>query len=273
MTPKTLLAVLVAHALAACIVAPQTPPTLRFSQTYAGQTPIRVLNASARPICFVHVAPAGQVQWGDDWLGANETIPSGTMRQIGVAPGMYNVRLDDCSHSPLQLLMAVDLTGPREIVIHEGAPPAIPPTAGFMRIELVAMAPAPQPTVVAESGSGWGGSEGSAVPESEPAFGGGSNPSARSDPEPASSGPQTYSLTLHNSCDRTVGIFHGSGRPPFGSGTYGSIGSNTTQSYSGFAPETFWIIDDSRNPVSTFTTSGGSQRVEVLESCTGFAPN
>ena len=87
----------------------------------------------------------------------------------------------------------------------------------------------------------------------------------------ASSAPQNYSLTLKNNCSESVDLFVGD-KPKFGSGTYSSIGSNTIRSFSGFAPETIWIVDDSRNGVSSYTAQAGSQRVEILDSCTGFAP-
>jgi len=89
--------------------------------------------------------------------------------------------------------------------------------------------------------------------------------------EPAQAGPQNYSLDLKNECRETVNLFIGD-RPPFSSGTYTTLGSNTSTSYTGFAPETIWIVDDSRNPVSSYSVGAGSQRVQILESCTGFAP-
>jgi hypothetical protein len=271
MRAKVLLTLLVAPALAGCPFMTAQPTARVHSQAYAGQMPLRVLNASSRAICYVHIAPPAGGDWGDDWLGSSETIPSGMMKQLGVAPGAYNVRLDDCQHSPMQVLMALDLTAPREVVIHDGAPPALAPTAGFTRLELVAMSPLPQPTVVSD-GSGGGAGYDSAPPPPAASFeASGSGRAVAATPAPPA-GPAHYSLTLHNSCPRTVGLYHGtgSGRPPFASGTYGSIGSNTTESFSGFAPETFWIVDDSRNGVSSFTASGGSQRVEIVSSCSGF---
>ena len=269
--PRSALPLLLAiPALAGCLLAPQTAPTNAYSRMYAGPTAVNLLNASARPICYVHIAPAGQVDWGDDWLSSSETVPSGTMRQLGVAPGVYNVRFDDCAHSPVQLQNGIDLSGPREILVYEaGSPPAIPPTPGVARIELVAMRPLPPPVVVADAGGGGGWSSSASTASSAPP-----PPAVAASAPAAPAGPSTYSLTLHNSCSRSVGLFHGTGssRPPFASGTYGSIGANTTQSFSGFAPETFWITDESRNAVSSFTASGGSQRIEVLSSCSGFAP-
>jgi hypothetical protein len=85
-------------------------------------------------------------------------------------------------------------------------------------------------------------------------------------------GNEYFSVTLHNSCSQTVKLFIGDGEPPFGSGTYTSIGSNTIQSQSGSLPEAIWIIDDSQRPISAYTPRPGSQDIEIISSCTGFAP-
>jgi hypothetical protein len=91
---------------------------------------------------------------------------------------------------------------------------------------------------------------------------------------PSSSGgsggsPSTYSLRLHNSCSKPVLLFFGN-KPKFGSGRKERLGTNTTTSYSGGAPQTVWIIDESENGLSSFVASG-SQSVQITSSCTGFS--
>ena len=93
---------------------------------------------------------------------------------------------------------------------------------------------------------------------------------AEAQPAPAPSGPAHYSITIHSDCDRTLGLYQGDGTPPYGSGTYGSIGSNTTTSYSGFAPANFCVMDDQRNALGCYTATGGSVRVEIPSTCSGF---
>jgi len=82
------------------------------------------------------------------------------------------------------------------------------------------------------------------------------------------SGPR--SVTVHSDCERTIGLYRGSGRPPYGSGTYGNISSNSTESFTLSAGETLWLVDDSRNPISSYAPSGG-ERVAVTRGCAGFA--
>jgi hypothetical protein len=85
------------------------------------------------------------------------------------------------------------------------------------------------------------------------------------------SGPSRWSLTLHNDCRSTVKLFLGQ-KPKWGSGTYTSLGSNTTTSYSGNAGDMIWIVDDGQNGVSSLSPSG-NQRMKITSSCSGFAPD
>ena len=64
-------------------------------------------------------------------------------------------------------------------------------------------------------------------------------------------------------------LFFGN-KPKFGSGRKERPGTNTTTSYSGGAPQTVWIIDESENGLSSFVASG-SQSVQLTSSCTGFS--
>jgi len=84
-----------------------------------------------------------------------------------------------------------------------------------------------------------------------------------------SGGPSTYSLRLHNSCSKPVLLFFGD-KPKFGSGRKERLGTNNTTSYSGGAPQTVWIIDESENGLSSFVASG-SQSMQITSSCTGFS--
>lgn len=101
-------------------------------------------------------------------------------------------------------------------------------------------------------------------------------PATSSAPPPAATteapAPSTYSsLQLHNDCPETVKLFFGE-KPKFGSGTYTSLSSNTTTSYTGNAGDMIWIVDDSQNGVSSTMMSAGSQSLKITESCSGFAP-
>lgn len=84
------------------------------------------------------------------------------------------------------------------------------------------------------------------------------------------SGSAMFSLTLHNSCSKTVKLFFGR-EPKFGSGTYSSLGGNNVTSYTGQAGDMIWIVDDNQKGVSSLSPSG-SQNMQITSSCSGFAP-
>jgi hypothetical protein len=85
-----------------------------------------------------------------------------------------------------------------------------------------------------------------------------------------SSGPAMWSLTLHNSCSKTVKLFFGD-KPKFGSGKYTTLGSNNVTSYTGSSGDMIWIVDESENGLSSMSPSG-SQNMQITSGCSGFAP-
>lgn len=85
-----------------------------------------------------------------------------------------------------------------------------------------------------------------------------------------SSAPSTWSLTLHNSCSKTVKLFFGD-KPKFGSGKYTTLGSNNVTSYTGSPGDMIWIVDDSENGISSMNPSG-RQNMQITSSCSGFSP-
>ena len=83
-------------------------------------------------------------------------------------------------------------------------------------------------------------------------------------------GSSYYSMTLKSECDHTVSVFIGD--TIHSNGTTTSISSNSVNSYSGTAPESYWVLDSSGDPVGSYTASPGKQNVVLLESCTGIVP-
>ena len=234
-----------------------------YAAQYAGQNPVALINATSLPICVVYLWPAGATSFGADWLGDTEIVQPGMRRDFGVVPGTYGFRLEGCDGSMLQYQPSADLLGPREIFLSDGTVPVYAPAAGYQRLEY-GLLRTPPPSYGSTSSGGYGNTS---------SGGYGSTSSGGSYGSTSSGGSSNYfSLTLHNSCSETLDLFIGDGTPPYGSGTYTNIGSNTTQSESGTLPETFWIVDESRNPISSFSPSAGSSSVQILSSCSGFAP-
>lgn len=105
------------------------------------------------------------------------------------------------------------------------------------------------------------------------ASGGGSTGSSggNSNTGSGNAGGGNWSLSLKNNCKKTVKLFLGN-KPKFGSGTSTSISANTITSYSGREGDLIWIVDERDNGLSSLSPRG-SQRMQITEGCSGFAPN
>lgn len=84
--------------------------------------------------------------------------------------------------------------------------------------------------------------------------------------------PTVTSVRLHNSCSKTVRLFYGD-KPKYGSGTYSTLGANTTESRTFQPGDMIWIVDESQNGISSISVGGASMNVEITSSCTGFRAN
>lgn len=80
------------------------------------------------------------------------------------------------------------------------------------------------------------------------------------------SGPISVSVSIKNTCGKTVKVFYGK-KPKFGSGTYSSLGSNTRTSKSFRPGDMIWVVDDSQNGLGGATISETTRDVELT--CTG----
>ena len=84
---------------------------------------------------------------------------------------------------------------------------------------------------------------------------------------PSSAGP--VSFTLRNQCGASVTLFFGQ-KPKFGSGTYSSLGTNTSTSKSMRPGEMIWIVDDSQNGLAAATVSQGTREIAIGPGCTSL---
>ncbi|MCP4406577.1 MAG: tetratricopeptide repeat protein [Gammaproteobacteria bacterium] len=67
----------------------------------SGTATLTLTNDSEETICVVQISLVTADNWGDDWLGENETIESGQTQDFALAPGNYDVRLLDCDDETL----------------------------------------------------------------------------------------------------------------------------------------------------------------------------
>jgi len=67
-------------------------------------------NESGLEVCYVRIAPNQAENWGQDRLGAEETMPAGTERLFSLAGSVYDLQLFDCDGAVLLEEYGIDLT-------------------------------------------------------------------------------------------------------------------------------------------------------------------
>jgi len=103
-----IIAVLVASA-AGC-------PTGPNSGREAGVT-LHVVNNSSDDVAYLYVAPTGSERWGQDLLGDANVIPPGSSWPVRVAPGTYDLKVEDFDHNVIDTVTGVRLTEDSEWVL------------------------------------------------------------------------------------------------------------------------------------------------------------
>ncbi len=72
---------------------------------------IGLVNESNTEICFVYIADATDDDWGDDWLGQEESIlEGGGKRAFFVRPGTYDLLAQDCDGNDLETQNQVEIS-------------------------------------------------------------------------------------------------------------------------------------------------------------------
>ncbi len=86
----------------------------------------------------------------------------------------------------------------------------------------------------------------------------------------AAAAPSSVSVSIRNSCGRTVKVFYGS-KPKFGSGTYSSASDNSVSNHSFRPGDQFWIVDDSQNGVANVVVDQNTREIEITGACDRLA--
>jgi hypothetical protein len=71
---------------------------------------LTIVNASEVEICYVYLAPSDGDDWGDDWLGAKNTIPPGESHTMRLTDGEYDARAEDCDHNVLSEVQSATIS-------------------------------------------------------------------------------------------------------------------------------------------------------------------
>lgn len=82
-----------------------------------GLVPLRAINASQSELCYVYASFSDADVWGEDWLGAAETMTPDGVRVFFLEPGVYDLLAEDCSGQIVEELYGIDIRQEIEWVI------------------------------------------------------------------------------------------------------------------------------------------------------------
>ena len=98
---------------------------------------------------------------------------------------------------------------------------------------------------------------------------GGDGPGAPTAGEGTGGPPAVVSVTIHSDCANTVKVFYGD-KPKFGSGTYSTISSHSSESHPFKPGDMVWIVDDAENGLASTTIGPGMGEINIGATCTSF---
>jgi hypothetical protein len=67
--------------------------------TGSSEFQIKVVNESPDEICYVLISSSESDEWGEDWLGGDETIVSGSNKSFNLPAGEHDIQLEDCNEA------------------------------------------------------------------------------------------------------------------------------------------------------------------------------
>jgi hypothetical protein len=111
------------HLLSACTATtaqaggtlPENSPD-RFSARFGGAMRFTLVNDTPQRVCFVNIGPSSVRVWGDDWLGATETIAPGARRVFHLSrPGDWDVQALACNRDIIARGLRLTMNGPSVI--------------------------------------------------------------------------------------------------------------------------------------------------------------
>lgn len=76
--------------------------------TSSGEFQIKVVNNSPDEVCYVLISSSESEEWGEDWLGGEETIASGGTKTFTVPVGQHDIQLEGCDEAVMATGWAVD---------------------------------------------------------------------------------------------------------------------------------------------------------------------
>lgn len=85
-----------------------TPQPIETEAPAGGEFQIDVVNETSEDICYVLISPADLDDWGDDWMGEDETIEAGQTHVFDIPGEPHDAMFLNCDEAVLATIFDVD---------------------------------------------------------------------------------------------------------------------------------------------------------------------
>jgi uncharacterized protein YraI len=100
------------------VITPPPAPTLTPTVPLVLILPVLTIeNNGATTIFYVYISLSSSASWGDDQLGNSVTLPPGASHSWSIAPGRYDVKVEDSTHVMLKTWFSLDINAPMILTV------------------------------------------------------------------------------------------------------------------------------------------------------------
>jgi hypothetical protein len=200
---------------------------------HQGKQTLRLVNATASPICKVHVASGDEQLWGPSWI--DQAVAPGAQVDLPVRPDDYILRVGACSGHTTVVAYHVPVDDDLAVVIHDGYPSARSDASTQMpELALPSWSMDDRARLVAPGSSRDG-----------------------------------VELRVKNQCARDLRVVLG-GDPSTRSGTPSTLPARASLRYFAPAGTDLWLVDPSYRVVARTELSTEMRHVAVSPTCDAF---
>jgi hypothetical protein len=83
----------------------------------ADKVPLWIFNDLDEEVCYLYISPVTSDEWGQDWLGEIESLPSGGVRMLFAKPDVYDFSALNCDEEEIAYQYNVTVDGETEWII------------------------------------------------------------------------------------------------------------------------------------------------------------
>ncbi|MCX4247952.1 hypothetical protein [Paraliomyxa miuraensis] len=198
---------------------------------HQGTQTLRLVNATAAPICKVHVASRDERLWGPSWIDG--AVAPGEQVELAVRPDDYILRVGSCSGHTTVVAYHVPVDDDLAVVVHDGYPSAAT-DPGMSELALPSWIMDEHARLVVPGASTDG-----------------------------------VELRVNNQCARDLRVVLG-GDPSTRSGAPSTLPARASLDYFAPVGTDLWLVDPSYRVIARTELSASTRRVAVAPTCDGF---